>query len=99
SAGCDPGRLASTASCGYPGGYAKTCPLRERLHRPRRLSEKADGHSGHTGQSIWIDPEEQVYVIVLTNRNHPTMVSGSRKDQQYQARARIGDAALECLGF
>ncbi len=69
------------------------------LHRPKRLSEKAYGHSGHTGQSIWIDPEKQVYVIVLTNRNHPKMVGGKRKDQQYQARARIGDAALQCLGF
>ena len=67
------------------------------LHRPRRLSEKAYGHSGHTGQSIWIDPEKQVYVIVLTNRNHPRMVGGERKTQQYQARARIGDAALEFL--
>ena len=67
------------------------------LHRPQRLSEKAYGHSGHTGQSIWIDPEKQVYVIVLTNRNHPQMVGGERKNQQYQARARIGDAALKFL--
>lgn len=70
---------------------------RQSLHRPRRLSEKAYGHSGHTGQSIWIDPDNQVYVIVLTNRNHPQMVGGQRKTQQYQARARIGDAALEFL--
>lgn len=69
------------------------------LHRPQRLSEKAYGHSGHTGQSIWIDPEKQVYVIVLTNRNHPRRVDGDRKTQQYQARGRIGDAALESLGY
>ncbi len=71
----------------------------EASHRPKRLSPKAYGHSGHTGQSIWIDPEKQVYVIVLTNRNHPKMVSGDRKTQQYQARARIGDAALAALGY
>ena len=69
------------------------------LHRPKRLSEKAYGHSGHTGQSIWIDPERQVYVIVLTNRNHPKMVGGERKTRQYQARARIGDAALRLLRY
>ena len=69
------------------------------LHRPGRLSERAYGHSGHTGQSIWIDPEKQVYVIVLTNRNHPKMVGGERKTQQYRARARIGDAALDALGY
>lgn len=68
-------------------------------HRPKRLSERAYGHSGHTGQSIWIDPEKQVYVIVLTNRNHPLMVGGKRKTQQYEARARLGDAALQVLGY
>jgi serine-type D-Ala-D-Ala carboxypeptidase len=68
-------------------------------HRPSRLSEKAYGHSGHTGQSIWIDPEKQVYLIVLTNRNHPKRIDGERKTQQYQARARIGDAALRLLGY
>ncbi|NLX95305.1 MAG: beta-lactamase family protein [Rhodopirellula sp.] len=68
-------------------------------HRPKRLSPSAYGHSGHTGQSLWIDPEKQVYLIVLTNRNHPKMVGGDRKLQQYQARARIGDAALEFLGY
>ena len=49
--------------------------------------------------NIWIDPEKQVYVIVLTNRNHPRMVGGQRKTQQYEARARIGDAARACQGF
>ncbi|NLX54156.1 MAG: beta-lactamase family protein [Planctomycetaceae bacterium] len=79
-----------------PHGFGWEMDLQS-LHRPRRLSEKAYGHSGYTGQSIWIDPEKQVYVIVLTNRNHPRMVDGERKTQQYQARARIGDAALEFL--
>lgn len=69
------------------------------LHRPTRLSKRAYGHSGHTGQSIWIDPEKQVYVIVLTNRNHPQFVGGDRKDEQYRARARIGDVALASLGY
>ena len=29
------------------------------------------GHTGYTGTSIWIDPETQTYVILLTNRVHP----------------------------
>jgi CubicO group peptidase (beta-lactamase class C family) len=68
-------------------------------HRPKRLSPRAYGHSGHTGQSIWIDPDKRVYIIVLTNRNHPHMVGGAKKLEQYRARARIGDAALQTLGF
>ncbi|MFC1545142.1 serine hydrolase [Gemmatimonadota bacterium] len=29
------------------------------------------GHSGYTGTSIWIDYEEELFVILLTNRVHP----------------------------
>ena len=29
------------------------------------------GHTGWTGTSIWIDPQTQAFVILLTNRNHP----------------------------
>jgi len=29
------------------------------------------GHTGYTGTSLWIDPETQIYVILLTNRVHP----------------------------
>ncbi len=71
----------------------------ESSHRPTRLSKNSYGHSGHTGQSVWIDPVNKVYVIVLTNRNHPKFVGGKRKLEQYRARARIGDAALETLGY
>ncbi|WP_019907230.1 serine hydrolase domain-containing protein [Thermoanaerobacter indiensis] len=36
------------------------------------FSEKAFGHTGFTGTSIWVDPEYGVYIILLTNRVHPT---------------------------
>lgn len=29
------------------------------------------GHTGYTGTSIWIDPETESFVILLTNRVHP----------------------------
>lgn len=32
------------------------------------FSEKSFGHTGYTGTSIWIDPAEQSYAILLTNR-------------------------------
>lgn len=34
------------------------------------LSERAFGHTGFTGTSIWIDPDRQMFVILLTNRVH-----------------------------
>ena len=30
------------------------------------------GHLGFTGTSIWIDPKRGTYVILLTNRVHPS---------------------------
>jgi CubicO group peptidase (beta-lactamase class C family) len=37
-----------------------------------RMSARAFGHTGFTGTSLWIDPEKDVYVVLLTNRVHPT---------------------------
>jgi CubicO group peptidase (beta-lactamase class C family) len=34
------------------------------------LSERAFGHTGYTGTSIWIDPDREMFVILLTNRVH-----------------------------
>jgi CubicO group peptidase (beta-lactamase class C family) len=36
------------------------------------LSDKAFGHTGFTGTSIWVDPELKLGVIFLTNRVHPS---------------------------
>jgi CubicO group peptidase (beta-lactamase class C family) len=37
-----------------------------------RLSPTAIGHTGFTGTSLWIDEESDLYVVLLTNRVHPT---------------------------
>lgn len=34
------------------------------------LSSRAFGHTGFTGTSIWIDPEREMFVVLLTNRVH-----------------------------
>lgn len=34
------------------------------------LSPSAFGHTGFTGTSIWIDPERDMFVVLLTNRIH-----------------------------
>lgn len=35
------------------------------------LSDLAIGHTGFTGTSLWIDKEQELFVILLTNRVHP----------------------------
>ncbi|CAN5817516.1 serine hydrolase domain-containing protein [soil metagenome] len=37
-----------------------------------RMSASAIGHTGFTGTSLWIDWERDLYVVLLTNRVHPT---------------------------
>lgn len=36
------------------------------------LSPKAFGHTGFTGTSLWVDPEYDIFIVLLTNRVHPT---------------------------
>ena len=36
------------------------------------FSSKSFGHLGYTGTSIWIDPEQELEVVLLSNRVHPT---------------------------
>jgi CubicO group peptidase (beta-lactamase class C family) len=37
-----------------------------------RMSPRAFGHTGFTGTSLWIDPDRGAYVVLLTNRVHPS---------------------------
>ena len=43
----------------------------ETMASGRGLSERAYGHTGFTGTSIWIDPDRYLVSILLTNRVHP----------------------------
>lgn len=57
------------------------------------LSPTAYGHTGFTGTSIWIDPEKNLFVILLTNRVHPT-----RKNQKIAGvRREFADAAVKVI--
>lgn len=58
-----------------------------------RLSPTAIGHTGFTGTSLWIDAENDLYVVFLTNRVHPT-----RENNALAAlRPKVHDAVVEDL--
>ncbi|NIP80945.1 MAG: serine hydrolase, partial [Gemmatimonadetes bacterium] len=40
------------------------------------FSARAFGHTGFTGTSLWVDPDRDLYVILLTNRVNPTRARG-----------------------
>jgi CubicO group peptidase (beta-lactamase class C family) len=59
----------------------------------RLLSPDSYGHGGYTGTSIWIDPQRNVFVIVLTNRVFAPR-TGRSITKLKALRARIADAAV-----
>jgi serine-type D-Ala-D-Ala carboxypeptidase len=64
------------------------------------LSERAYGHTGYTGTSIWIDPDREMFVVLLTNRVYEPRVRRPAKVIA-DVRADLADAsalALEDFG-
>ena len=57
------------------------------------LSKRSYGHTGFTGTSIWIDPESELVVILLTNRVHPTRENNAH----IRIRALFANAAAGAL--
>lgn len=53
-----------------------------------RLGPSAYGHTGFTGTSLWIDPDQDLFVILLTNRHHPNP----------EVRGAVADLAVEIAG-
>ena len=59
------------------------------------FSAHSFGHTGFTGTSIWIDPDRQLFVVLLTNRVHPTR----ENTKIQQVRPALHDAVVQALGF
>lgn len=57
------------------------------------FSPSSFGHLGYTGTSLWIDPQRQLSVTLLTNRTWPDCASQTIK----QIRPRFHDAVIEAL--
>lgn len=57
------------------------------------FSERAFGHTGFTGTSMWLDPERDLFVILLTNRVNPT-----RENQKHvPLRRALSDAVNQAI--
>ncbi len=61
------------------------------------LSDSSFGHTGYTGTSLWIDPENQMFVILLTNAVHPNR--SWKNPKYYDWRQRIHSAVYEAVGI
>ena len=58
-----------------------------------RMSPRAFGHTGFTGTTLWIDPDRQVYVVLVTNRVHPH----ADNDAIVRTRPALHDAVMDEL--
>ncbi len=56
--------------------------------------ERTFGHLGFTGTSLWIDPNEEIAIILLTNRTYPSRTYGRDISR---IRAKIADAVMNSL--
>jgi serine-type D-Ala-D-Ala carboxypeptidase len=59
-------------------------------------SPSAFGHTGFTGTSLFVDPAEGIFAVLLTNRVHPTRDGGSLERVE-SLRARFHNAVSAAL--
>jgi uncharacterized protein YbbC (DUF1343 family) len=57
------------------------------------FSPDSFGHTGFTGTSLWMDPGRQLFVILLTNRVHPTRENNLIRE----VRPAVADAVVRTL--
>lgn len=57
------------------------------------LGARAFGHTGFTGTSLWLDPDRDLFVILLTNRVHPTRENPTIR----QVRPAVADLAVRAV--
>lgn len=62
------------------------------VNRPASFGDRAIGHTGFTGTSIWIDPDLDLFVILLSSRLHP-----SGKGLSNPLAAKIGELAAQAV--
>ena len=61
------------------------------------LSDSSFGHTGFTGTSLWIDPDNKIIIILLTNAVHPNR--SWKKPKYFEWQQRIHSGIYETLGF
>jgi len=57
------------------------------------FSASSFGHTGYTGTSFWVDPAEDLFVVLLTNRVYPD----DTDEQIQQVRPRVADLVHQAI--
>ena len=84
-----PVRLRST----YPTGLGWMVNAGKGNTSAGEMGPRAFGHTGYTGTSVWIDPDQRSFVVLLSNRVHP-----SRRNRRIrEVRPALADALVEAI--
>lgn len=67
-------------------------------HTGDSLSSRAVGHGGYTGSSIWVDPERNIFVVMLTNRVYAPR-TGRSISALRAIRGELADAAVVMVHY
>lgn len=57
------------------------------------LSARSFGHTGFTGTSLWMDPDRDLFIILLTNRVNARPVTTAIR----QVRSKVADLVMDAL--
>jgi beta-N-acetylhexosaminidase len=71
----------------------KPDPKNPALNAARSASPRSYGHTGFTGTYFWVEPDKDLFVILLTNRVNPTRRNG--KLGELGVRSALLQAAIE----
>ncbi|HET7789609.1 MAG TPA: serine hydrolase domain-containing protein [Gemmatimonadales bacterium] len=58
-----------------------------------KFSPRSFGHTGYTGTSMWMDPDKDLFIILLTNRVNPTRTNTAI----LHVRPRVADLVADAL--
>ncbi len=61
------------------------------------FSSGSFGHLGFTGTSLWIDPNQEIIIVLLTNRVHPSRKGKEGSKEMYVVRRDFYNAVMESL--
>lgn len=86
-------RSALAANTRTLGWNAPTAPSSS----GRYFSKQSVGHTGFTGTSIWIDPEKELFVVLLTNANRTR--PDPDDDEIRRVQPAVHNRVVECLGL
>ncbi len=88
-------RVSAPAGCPRTAGFDTPTAAEGGVSQAGALAPaNAVGHLGYTGCSLWIDPDREVSVVLLTNR----VVHGSGNRKLSSLRPRIHDAVWKGTG-